>query len=137
MLGCRVWAVSAAANLVGLSQSPQCSQSPHKSCIKPFQGWKYKEVLQERVSSPDIPLNPVDERHRKDRTQPWLFPYAAALGMLHHVSQPCLGGGLNPNTWTIAFQVAPLQKETPSGSKEGDRDITAGEMQLTSPPQLP
>lgn len=43
------------ANLAGLSQSPWCSQSLHKSCIKPFGGWKYKEVLQKPVSSPDFP----------------------------------------------------------------------------------
>ncbi|KAI1236741.1 hypothetical protein IHE44_0014994, partial [Lamprotornis superbus] len=66
----------------------------------------------------DFPRGLPDERHRKGRSQPWLFPSGSALGMLHHVSQPYLGGGLNPSTWTIALQTAPLQKEIPSGSKE-------------------
>ncbi|RLW05801.1 hypothetical protein DV515_00004847 [Chloebia gouldiae] len=55
----------------------------------------------------------ADERHGKGRRQPWQFSCGAALGTLHHVSQPCLSGGLNPSTWIISLLVAPLQEEIP------------------------
>lgn len=59
-----------------------------------------------------------DERHWKGRTWPWLFPYGDAPGMLHHLLQPCLRGGLSPSTWTIALQVALLQRGTPKNETE-------------------
>lgn len=66
-----------------------------------------------------------DETHRKGRTQPWTFPYCAAVGMLHHVLQPCSEGGLSPGTRTVALQVALPQKGAPPGSKEQDRAVRA------------
>lgn len=42
-----------------------------------------------------------------------MFPYGAAPGMLHHLLQPCLGGGLSPSTWTLTLRVALLQEGAP------------------------